>query len=150
MRKWFEGYEKLSILWQNLLFTTLPPFPSVFLLPPRFSLWSCFVWVHTRVVFCYFLGQSRVVASHTVLHSLHQSFPRRFPKPWHLAKGKGRNSHVHVHLYCCLSASVYWHRCKTNRKCRGHVVLCEVRRKVLADGFSVLCTAANFFKSVHF
>ena len=44
MRKWFEGYEKLSILWQNLLFTTLPPFPSVFLLPPCFSLWSCFVW----------------------------------------------------------------------------------------------------------
>jgi len=40
----------------------------------------------TRVIPCYFLGQSTVVASHTVLHSLHQSPPCRLTEPLYLGK----------------------------------------------------------------
>ena len=40
----------------------------------------------TRVIFCYFLGQSRIVASCIILHSLHQPFPSWLPKLLHLEK----------------------------------------------------------------
>ena len=41
----------------------------------------------TRVISCYFEGQSMVVASHRVLHSLHQSSPCWLPKHLHLKNG---------------------------------------------------------------
>lgn len=40
-----------------------------------------------RVICCYCLSQSRIVAPHRVFHSLHQSSPSWFPEPLHLVKG---------------------------------------------------------------
>ena len=41
----------------------------------------------TRVISCYCLSQSTVVAPHIILHSLHQFAPCRLPKPLHLKNG---------------------------------------------------------------
>ena len=54
----------------------------------------------TRVIFCYCLGQCMVVASHRVLHSLHQPFPGWLP---HLGKGEEEgdwtdNSHIYIKI----------------------------------------------------
>ena len=42
----------------------------------------------------------------------------------------------------------YWHRCKANWKCRGHVW--SAAEKFLVDGFNVVYAEENFFKSVYF
>ena len=45
------------------------------------------VWLLTRVFSRYFLCQSRVIAPHIILHSLHQSSPSWHPKLLHLGNG---------------------------------------------------------------
>ena len=147
MRKWFERYEKLSILWQNLLLTTLPPFPSFFL-----PVFLCgVVWYTPGWSFAISWAKAGLLPPPRSSTASTNLFHVGFPNLGTWQKGRaGTVMYMYIFIVVYLQVYTGIGAKQIGSVDRGHVVLCEVRRKVLADGFSVLCTAANFFKSVHF